>query len=312
VAIDVSFATLRERIVASLVGACLTLACGGDASTSPDEPTRLPIAYGYNAEGLSAARDIYLASADGKTNRRLLDLGGDESHPVWAPDGRTLLFNQELNVGKVWLANEDGSGMREVPGVGYNVVRWSPDGTWIAFVTNESSTSLSTIDVMHVDGSARRSVITGVAGVLGPPTWSQGGRIAFIRIVEGGATTIWTVNVDGSGLTQLTTGNIDEWPAWSPDGSRLAFSMRVLGGATYQIGIVNADGSGRRQLTQDATASNMSPTWSPDGQWILYEHWEQSAGKVGCSFAKIAPAGGAPTTLVQATPGGVCGGASWR
>jgi PKD repeat protein len=91
---------------------------------------------------------------------------------------------------------------------------------------------------------------------LPPP---QAGQIAFVRDGR-----IHQANTDGSGLVPLSAGPDDRDPAWSPDGSRIAFS-RTSGGTTG-VFIMDADGSNvvRR------TTSGGEPTWSPDGEWIAF------------------------------------------
>jgi hypothetical protein len=81
---------------------------------------------------------------------------------------------------------------------------------------------------------------------------------------------LYVVNVDGSGLHQLTHGVLDENAAWSPDGTQIAFDGVDRSGLS-QIFVVNADGSGRRQLTASSSAGGQKPAWSPDGHQIAYQ-----------------------------------------
>jgi len=75
------------------------------------------------------------------------------------------------------------------------------------------------------------------------------------------------INADGSGLKRVTTSS-GEYPAWSPDGSRIAFASARAG--NYDIYVMNADGSAQTQLTTDP-AYDMSPAWSPDGTQIAFD-----------------------------------------
>lgn len=89
------------------------------------------------------------------------------------------------------------------------------------------------------------------------------GKIAFSSIRTGNSD-IYTINPDGSGLTQLTNDPAPEVdPAWSADGKRIAFSRR-LPNATDEINVMDADGSNRR-LVYDQTEYPGRPAWSPDG-----------------------------------------------
>jgi len=86
---------------------------------------------------------------------------------------------------------------------------------------------------------------------------------------------IWTVNVDGSGRRQLTSGHFDLYPSWSPDGTKIAFrrSIMIDGSSHSDIWIMNSDGSHQIPLT-DALGTGGSydrPAWSPDGTRIAME-----------------------------------------
>ncbi|HET7693574.1 MAG TPA: Ig-like domain-containing protein [Gemmatimonadota bacterium] len=96
------------------------------------------------------------------------------------------------------------------------------------------------------------------------------GRIAFVSD-RGGTPKIYVMNADGSGLLKLTTGtHADSRPAWSPDGSRIAFA-RVDDSSSCGIYVMNADGSGLARLT--STCGDITPAWSPDGGRIAFGKW---------------------------------------
>ena len=78
------------------------------------------------------------------------------------------------------------------------------------------------------------------------------------------------MNADGSGLRNLTnSGSEDIMPAWSPDGSQIAFESDRDDG-NHEIYVMNADGSNPRNLTNSGFSFNYSPAWSPDGSQIAF------------------------------------------
>src|SRR5437899_2073196 len=82
------------------------------------------------------------------------------------------------------------------------------------------------------------------------------GKIAFTSNRDGNVE-IYVMNADGTGVTRLTNSvGYDQDPAWSPDGTQIAFaSTRDDGPPFYEIYLMNADGTGARRLT-DSPASN--------------------------------------------------------
>jgi Tol biopolymer transport system component len=96
------------------------------------------------------------------------------------------------------------------------------------------------------------------------------GKILFESTRDGGDFDIFTMNPDGSGVTQLTnnSGIEDRLASWSADGLRIAYSSTQDGG-DFDIWVMNADGSGKTQLTFNSAVDEL-PVWSPDGAKIAF------------------------------------------
>ncbi|MFL5798413.1 MAG: TolB family protein [Actinomycetota bacterium] len=92
----------------------------------------------------------------------------------------------------------------------------------------------------------------------------DGTKVAFANEVGG----ISTVRIDGIGLRDLSLPFQAQDPAWSPDGSQIAFAGIRNGNA--DIYVMGADGSNVRRLTR-SPGDDGDPSWSPDGSLIVYD-----------------------------------------
>lgn len=185
---------------------------------------------------------------------------------------------------------------------------WSPDGTKLAFQCHPG------ICTMNADGTDVHRITDPPPGAIDEePAWGSGARILFTRARSGHpASRDIFMSPGPSGRERRILGgprNVFA-PAWSPDGSRIAYIGAVGEGTEAPTGgfqlFVAPWGSVRdgRQLTVNGAAS---PDWSPDGASIVFDQ---------ASVIWVVPAGGGtPRRLAPATTGRHAGGvgafASW-
>jgi hypothetical protein len=129
---------------------------------------------------------------------------------------------------------------------------------------------------MKSDGSELFQLTDRIAGgqATGPALSPDGRQVAFSLAdpASGDEWDIYVINVDGTGLTNLTNDpGFDGWrPAWSPDGTQIAFFSTRDDPVNDEVYVMNADGSNVRRLT-DNPSDDAHMTWSPDGTRIAWE-----------------------------------------
>jgi Tol biopolymer transport system component len=217
--------------------------------------------------------------------------------PMVSPDGTKLAFLREgitrsgvIRYQSLYVADSDGRAPVALPqgmlqtsinvaiGLfdGVASAAWSPDGRHLVYVHAYKRTVTDYVhaDLMIVDadGSNPRQVTATdpASGSLRAafPSWSPSGRIVFAADGH-----IDVIDVDGRGLRQITPGEYDSDPAWSPDGSRIAF---ITGGDDH-LSVIDADGSNVRMLSPQPSRT---PAWSPDGQTITFSAKERSSSDI--------------------------------
>jgi Tol biopolymer transport system component len=274
--------------------------------------------------GRDGNQEIYAMNPDGSGQTRLTNNSANDGEPAWAPSGQRIAFvsNREGS-NAIYVMKADGSGQGRLISVGSQSVNpaWSPDGERIAFVVISASGPTSgkgQIWVGDADGSNLRQLTSGDRYDSRTPSWSpDSSRIVFFRTTSGtdfGDDGLWIAQADGSDLSVVNnTDVLDRMPAWSSDGSRIAFMYR------RQILTMNPDGSDRKALTNTSDYDG-HPAWSSDGSQIFFDrdpdgHYGFACGittsEAGCPYVSgpVPPAvwrmnadGSAPQRLTLGDP----------
>jgi dipeptidyl aminopeptidase/acylaminoacyl peptidase len=246
--------------------------------------------------------DIWMASWDGRQEIQLTSSVDNESQPRWSPDNRYISFvssRQGAKGGQLWLMNRAGGEAVKVSDVkgGISEYAWAPDGKRLVFVVNEPD-----------PGDPKEDDKTG-SKKTPPPIVID--RFHFKEDVEGylrnERTHLYLFDLATKKAEVLTPGTLfdENSPAWSPDGTRIAFvSKRGTGDLdrnnNTDIWIIDGKpGATARKVTTSPNPDQGPLAWSPDGQWIAYVAGDEIKYSAYNQprLAVIAAAGGEPRIL---------------
>lgn len=220
---------------------------------------------------------IYVMNADGTDPTPISTDTGDDTGPVWSPEGQKIAFVSRRDGDReIYVMDSNGQNVANVtrhPADDWTPA-WSPDGTRLAFSSFRSgSWEIYIMDTacFSEPGSCPASTtqITNDGNGNLSPVWSPDGTRFAFNSKGNGNWDIYTMGIDGSDIRQVTTApESDLAPAWSPDGTQIAFESNR--DANVEIYVVSASGGIAQNITNLPLADDHGPTWSPDGQQILF------------------------------------------
>ena len=269
------------------------------ADTSPTwSPSGGQIAFSSTRD--DPAGEIYTVPSGGGAAVRITTDPAADTQPAWSPRGdriafTTTRFHPEGDVALVPAAG--GAVTRAVPDPGDSAEpAWSPSGAVLAFVTHRGDPAGDVFQV-NVDNGAL-SPVSARSGVgETQPGWrrtpaSPLGVVIFTELSAGSSSDIWSSDNTGGDRRDLTNrpGAEEADPAFSPDGTRLAYTEYGVGDAQgdSRIMVSAADGGAPRPLTppEEGSKREREPAWSPDGTMIALTRTE-SLGEGSHDFVRI-------------------------
>jgi Tol biopolymer transport system component len=226
---------------------------------------------GVDVVGGESIGRVYVRNADGSGTRRLTS--GEDSSPVWSPDGTQIAFTHIDGIGHATLIVMDADGTDQTPVTGDDTdafsPAWSPDGGRLAFDGRVGVDG--GIFAIGVDGTGLER-LTDEFGDYGPAWSPDGARIAFTSNRDSLLGEVYAMRSDGAHITRLTANGVPDYrPGWSPDGARIAFGHATgPTGAVVDIAVMDPDGTDLQVVVHEAQRRFLGPSWSPDGTRIAF------------------------------------------
>lgn len=252
---------------------------------------RLPEPFGPAANGSvlvsTVDGDIYLVDPVLGASKPIVVGPETDVAPTFSRDGSMFMFlrHVDTNMDAVYVANSDGSRLRQILGGQFDLSRfeWSPSGTQAAVVSMING--LHALSIVNIDGTASTTLDLGmnVVEVRWRPNRTE---LVFSAEKREGTAGLsygfYVVHPDGTGLRPLlpVTTSTTDWmsPTLSPDGVRLAYARwePVLEG---RIRLLEIDtGLDRRLEFEGAAGPELHPLFSPDGSQLLFERYSPTEG----------------------------------
>jgi serine/threonine protein kinase len=224
---------------------------------------------------------IFIINIDGSELSQLSNIADGACQPTWSPDGQHLLFTspcqkkakQYPNAG-IFIMNADGTDVRPFITLvgGVFDAEWS--GAGVAFTYFENNRP--GIWIAGEDGSEVQR-ISRANSIDSQPNWSpEGDKLVFVNTSALGSPTIFWMFSDGSfpgnNPEYVTRNQIVSSPDWSPTGKYVAYTADNV-----HIFLIEWDAKGYNEIQLTIKGPNADPAWSPDGQWLAFESWRETA-----------------------------------
>lgn len=210
---------------------------------------------------------LEVADSDGEGTQVALRSNEPIISPTWSPDGtkvayvsfenkKPVVYVQDLtNRQRTVVANHRGSN---------SAPSWSPDGSRLAVALSRNG--YTQVYIVNADGSGLRQ-LTNTNGIETEPQFAPDGQTLYFTSDRSGGPQIYRMNIN-SGETQRVTfsGGYNISPRVSPDGKTLAYISRREG----RFQLYAMDLASGQELRLSDTAKDESPSFSPNGKYIMY------------------------------------------
>lgn len=210
---------------------------------------------------------LEIADSDGENTQVALRSNEPIISPAWAPDGSKVAY-VSFESRKPMVYVQDLTSRRRTVIASYrgsnSAPSWSPDGTKLALALSRNG--YTQIYVVNADGSGLRK-LTNTSNIETEPQFSADGKHIYFVSDRSGGPQIYRMSANGGEAQRITfNGSYNISPRVSPDGKTLAYISRRDG--KFQLHAL--DLASGQELRLSDTAMDESPSFSPNGRYIMY------------------------------------------
>jgi Tol biopolymer transport system component len=250
---------------------------GGTKDTPEWSPDGTKIVFDASAldyQGSCCSRSVYVMDADGTNLQRLTNtpssFQGEDYDATWASDGSWLAFTSTRSEGPHDPDNPSSNASDD-----REIYRMNADGTNEQQLTDTPSVSSDEQPSISPDGTKIAFASSQHYERFGDPDGDQ--LDIYVMDANGGPAERLTFE---SGTRDPTLSMLSESrnPAWSPDGTRIAYESTRSGNS--EIWVMNVDGTGEPVSVSNDPAWDSEPAWSPDGTQITFTRGHGDSGDI--------------------------------
>lgn len=229
----------------------------------------------FSSEKGTSGQDIFRLSPDGKlTNLTSEKLGRHQAHHInlkVSPDRTRIVYQSDVDAHdrySIWVMDTDGGNKRKVSGGEGLYPNWSPDGEEVVFSGRRKG--VWEIIIVSLASGEERIVTNNYSNGL-RPGWGaavtyhpNGKEIVYTYIRD---KKLLSMNLESREVRRMHTDDGFIHPVFSPEGNRVAVHKRVDN--AYSLVIYSVE-SGKVEVLMNRVVSYSPPSWSADGQRLLY------------------------------------------
>jgi TolB protein len=261
-----------RKMITGLVATVMAVAALSTMAPAAKANTNAKFAFSMFRNG---STNVYTAYGDGSYVQAVTYHAGYEGQPSMNRARTQVAFIADIHGPRsVYIAPIDSAAnqtrrvVTPVSGVTYSNPTLSPDGTKIAFASNQGgSWNIWTVDAAY--GTNLRKITT--SGQNTEPAFSHDGtQLAFTTTQFTGAKEVAVMHPAGGSATRVSFGGGQE-PSWSPSGARLAYAVKPDSTRRWEIHTQSVSSPNVPVIVAKTGSRDYTdPTWSPDGSRVIF------------------------------------------